>query len=40
MKGDGLWPTIHATQNYVEAVFPEMIMEFIQDSLANAKEAA
>lgn len=40
MKGDGLWPTIHATQNYVEAVFPEMIMEFIQDSLENANEAA
>jgi hypothetical protein len=38
-KGDGLWPTIHATQSYVEAAFPEMIVELIQDSLENAQQA-
>ena len=36
-KGDGLWPTIHATQNYVELVFPELILELIFDVLAESK---
>lgn len=34
MRGDGLWPIVHAAQNYVEAVFPELIVEFIHDRLA------
>lgn len=38
-KGDGLWPTVSAAQSYVEAVFPEMIIELIQDFLPGAKEA-
>jgi hypothetical protein len=36
-KGDGLWPTIHAAQSYVEMVFPELIVELIQDVLAHVK---
>lgn len=38
-KGDGLWPTVSAAQSYVEAAFPEMIVELIQDFLSSAKEA-
>ena len=34
-KGDGLWPTIHAAQNYVELAFPELIIELIHDMLAE-----
>ena len=34
-KGDGLWPAIHAAQNYVELAFPELIIELIHDMLAD-----
>jgi hypothetical protein len=39
-KGDGLWPTISATQNYVESVFPELVIELIYDSLSESKVTA
>lgn len=32
-KGDGLWPTINAAQDYVESVFPELVIELINYSL-------
>jgi len=38
-KGDVLWPTVSAAQSYVETVFPEMIIELIQDKLSGAREA-
>lgn len=34
-KGDGLWPTMNAAQNYVESVFPELLIELIYDSLSQ-----
>lgn len=37
-KGDGLWPTINAGQNYVEAVFPELIIELIYDALKESRQ--
>jgi hypothetical protein len=36
-KGDGLWPTISAAQNYVESVFPELVIELIYESLSESK---
>jgi YaaC-like protein len=39
-KGDRLWPTISATQNYVESVFPELVIELIYDSLSESKVTA
>ena len=32
-KGDIYWPVINRTQNYLEMVFPELIVEFIQNEL-------
>lgn len=31
--GDRLWPIINRAQNYVETVFPELIVELIQEKL-------
>ena len=39
-KGDGLWPAIHAAQNYVELAFPELIIELIHDMLADRERNA
>jgi len=38
-KGDALWPTLRAAQDYVERAFPELILELIQTSLADSKKA-
>jgi hypothetical protein len=32
-KGDILWPSINAAQRYIDFAFPEMVMEFIHDTL-------
>lgn len=40
MKGDVLWPTISAAQNYVELVFPELVIELIHYSLSESKVTA
>ena len=37
-KGDGLWPTINAAQNYVESVFPELMIELIYDALKESRQ--
>ena len=34
-KGDQMWPAVNAAQNYVEAAFPEMVLELIQDRIAQ-----
>jgi hypothetical protein len=39
-KGDRLWPTINAAQNYVVSVFPELVIEMINDSLSESKVAS
>jgi hypothetical protein len=39
-RGDVLWPTISAAQNYVESVFPELVIELIYDSLSEGKVTA
>ncbi|MBB2793839.1 UNVERIFIED_ORG: hypothetical protein GGD58_002698 [Rhizobium pisi] len=36
-KGDTLWPSINAAHHYVETVFPELVLELIEDSLARAE---
>ncbi len=36
--GDRLWPIINRAQNYVESVFPELIVELIQDTLMDEKK--
>lgn len=35
-KGDVLWPSINAAQNYVETAFPELVVELIEDALQQA----
>ena len=40
VKGDALWPTIRAAQNYVELAFPELALELIQSFLAEERPAA
>jgi hypothetical protein len=32
-KGDALWPAINAVQRYIDSAFPEMVVEFIHDTL-------
>jgi len=34
-KGDKLWPTLNRAQHYVETVFPELVIELIDDVIAN-----
>lgn len=34
-KGDQIWPAVNAAQNYVETAFPEMLLELIQDRIAE-----
>lgn len=36
-KGDLMWPVINRAQNYVEKVFPELLLEFIQEILKKEK---
>jgi hypothetical protein len=35
-KGDALWPAINAAQRYIDSAFPEMVVEFIHDTLDQA----
>jgi hypothetical protein len=37
-RGDGLWPTIHAAQEYIESSFPELTIEFIHDTLRPSEK--
>lgn len=37
-KGDGRWPEIYLTQKYIDLCFPELISEFLDDSLALKKK--
>jgi hypothetical protein len=37
-KGDGRWPEIYLTQKYIDLCFPELILEFLDDSLALNKK--
>jgi len=39
-RGDYLWPTLHATQKYVELVFPELTIELIHDILSQREAEA
>jgi YaaC-like Protein len=32
-KGDALWPLINAAQRYVDSAFPELVVEFIHDTV-------
>jgi hypothetical protein len=32
-KGDALWPSLNAAQRYIDSAFPEMVVEFIHDTL-------
>ena len=36
-KGDFMWPVVNRAQSYVETVFPELIVEFIQECLKTEK---
>ncbi|HSS52647.1 MAG TPA: YaaC family protein [Thermoanaerobaculia bacterium] len=38
-KGDALWPAINSAQKYIDASFPELIVEFIHDTLDQARKA-
>jgi hypothetical protein len=38
-KGDSLRPTINAGQEYIDVSFPELIIEFIQDTLDQKRKA-
>lgn len=38
-KGDRLWPTLSRAQQYVETVFPELVIEFIEDVVAYPFES-
>jgi hypothetical protein len=38
-KGDALWPAISLAQTYVEQSYPELVVEFIEDSVQRAAEA-
>lgn len=37
-KGDGRWPEIYLTQKYIDLCFPELILEFLDDSLTLNKK--
>jgi hypothetical protein len=39
VKGDALWPTIRASQEYVEVAFPELVLELIQNRLSERKNS-
>lgn len=39
-KGDTLWPSINAAHHYVETVFPELVLELIEDSLNQVNAAS
>ena len=36
--GDRLWPIINRAQNYVESVFPKLIVEFLREKLNGNKK--
>ncbi|HEX3552497.1 MAG TPA: YaaC family protein [Thermoanaerobaculia bacterium] len=38
-KGDALWPAINSAQKYIDSSFPELIVEFIHDTLDQARNA-
>lgn len=39
-KGDGRWPEIYLAQKYIDLCFPELILEFLDDSLVASKNKA
>ena len=39
-KGDARWPEIYLTQQYIDASFPELILELLEDTLVQKKETA
>jgi len=39
-KGDALWPAINSAQKYIDSSFPELIVEFIHDTLDQTRKTA
>ncbi len=37
-KGDGRWPEIYLTQKYIDLCYPELLLEFLDNHLANSKK--
>ena len=34
-EGDRLWPALNRAQQYVESVYPELVLEFIEEAITN-----